>query len=239
MYRVLIADADPVRACRLEAGLLDFSVKAMSVVSGEMLVAFCRDYELDMILLDLALDDARDAMRLLAEGEVTAGIPIVGIGAVGAGSDGGALGFRNLCAVLDPGLESRELARALCGYLEGGTSGGGGGSQQAGGTANLLGRDRGYQGDALPLLLRLSERTLQLARGLAGSAHEFGVDGPEMFHFVEKSSEQMHRRLVKIASSAPGLQENQLHDREVRHEFRNILASVRGFTATTYRSSAW
>lgn len=101
---------------------------------------------------------------------------------------------------------------------------------ETGGRTESPGWDKGYRGNALPLLLRLSERTLELARGLAGSANEFGADGPEMFHFVEKSSEQMHRRLVKIASGAPRQQESQLHDREVRHEFRNILASVRGFT---------
>jgi len=71
---------------------------------------------------------------------------------------------------------------------------------------------------------------VELAGELKGSASEFGPDGPEMFDFVGKSSDQMHQRLLEIALLDSVEQESRLRNREVRHDFRNILASVRGFT---------
>ncbi len=47
---------------------------------------------------------------------------------------------------------------------------------------------------------------------------------------MDKSADQMHQRLLEIASHDSAEQESRLRDREVRHDFRNILASVRGFT---------
>ncbi|NOY00543.1 MAG: hypothetical protein GXP30_12520 [Verrucomicrobia bacterium] len=108
MYRVLIADSDSVRACHLEADLLDVGIKAVSVVNGETAVAFCREYDLDLILLDLGMSDARDAMRLLRECETTALIPIVGLGNLDdeAGRDG-------LCGMVDGSLQRMDLAQSL------------------------------------------------------------------------------------------------------------------------------
>jgi hypothetical protein len=79
-------------------------------------------------------------------------------------------------------------------------------------------------------LLELSERILDLTGELKGSACEFGPDGPELFEFVVNSADQLHQRLVELAADEADQQEHQLRDREVRHDFRNILASVRGFT---------
>ncbi len=85
-------------------------------------------------------------------------------------------------------------------------------------------------GKPVEMLLVLSERILSLAAKLKGFASEFGPDGPEMFEFVEKSSNQMYQRLTDIALHDGEEQASHLSDREVRHDFRNILASVRGFT---------
>lgn len=218
MHRVLIADANPERACHLEADLLDLGVKAISVVSGEMAVAFCREYELDLILLDLGMSDARNSVRLLRECESTMKIPIMGF----SGGDD-ETGWEELYGVLDGNLERLELAQELLKCLPGWVapiSNGG----ESGESMEPL-----YE-NPLVELLRLSERIQELARELKSSAGEFGPDGPEMFKFVEKSSHQMHQHLIELESSEPELQKNRLRDREVRHEFRNILASVRGFT---------
>jgi signal transduction histidine kinase len=155
----------------------------------------------------------------------------MGLRGVGDGFDGDGQEWESLCGVLEAGMKSLELAQGLRKCLEGGSClERGGGAEEVVRAASFAGLGGGIHENPLPVLLDLSERILELARELAGSATEFGPDGPEMFRFVEKSSEQMHQRLVKIASSEPEQQGNQLRDREVRHEFRNILASVRGFT---------
>lgn len=231
MYRVLIADADPVRACHLEADLSDFGIKAISVVSGEMAIAFCREYDLDLILLDLDMADARDAVRLLRECEATAGIPIMGISRGGDGSEGDGAEWEGLCGVLDGSLKSLKLAQGLRECLQGGEGAEGQMKLETGaGTVDSTNPAGRLYKNPLAVLLDLSERILAVAGELKGSASEFGQDGPEMLGFVEKSADQMHKRLVEIASDEPEQQENRLRDREVRHDFRNILASVRGFT---------
>jgi CheY-like chemotaxis protein len=218
MYRVLIADDNPVRACHLEADLLDLGVKAISVVNGETAVAFCGEYNLDLVLIDLGMSDAKDALRLLGENELTAQIPVMGVSEVEDGGD-----WEGLCGSLDGKLQSMELAQELRNYLQ---------REEINTESDILGfaePETTYE-NPLPVLLNLSERILVQADKLKGSAAEFGPDGPEMFEFVEKSADQMHQRLIEINSGEATQQENRLRDREVRHEFRNILASVRGFT---------
>lgn len=236
MYRILIADADPLRACHLEVDLEDLGIKAVSVMSGEMAVAFCREYDLDLILLDLTMTDAWDAVRLLRQNEVTAAMPIVGIStSSGVVDAGNVMGRGELCGLLDGKLQRLDLAQALRECLPGAQSL----------TAEADGREKKQQvesdsylnsslvshakRDNLKELLALSERILILVENLKSSVDKFGEDGSEMFDFVEKSSQQMHRRLNEIddAQEPGGIC---LSDREVRHDFRNILASVRGFT---------
>jgi len=218
MHRVLIADANPERACHLEADLLDLGIKTVSVVSGEMAFAFCREYELDLILLDLGMSDARNSVRLLRECESTMRVPIMGIS---EGND--EAGWEELCGVLDGNLQRLELVKELLKCLPGWVA------------PNKNAEELDESSEPLhenPLLelLKLSERIQDLAQELKKSVREFGPDGPEMFEFVVKSSHQMYRHLIEIESSEPERQKDRLRDREVRHEFRNILASVRGFT---------
>ncbi|MCF6311418.1 MAG: hypothetical protein L3J39_03110 [Verrucomicrobiales bacterium] len=237
MYRILIADADPSRACHLEVDLGDLGIKAVSVMSGEMAVAFCREYDLDLVLLDLSMPDAWDAVRLLRQNEATATMPIVGISTSNEeeASDGAVGGSGELCGLLDGKLQRLDLAQALRKCLPGEQSllvdtGGTGVKQRDESESYLNGASADHtEEDNLKALLALSERILVLAEGLKSSADQFGEDGPEMFDFVEKSSQQMHRRLNEIvdAQESGGVH---LADREVRHDFRNILASVRGFT---------
>jgi len=231
MFRVLIADADPVRACHLEADLSDSGIKAISVVSGEIAAAFCREYDLDLVLLDLEMSDARDAVRLLRECEVAAGIPIMGISAGGDGSEDDGAEWEGLCGILDGGLERLELAQELRKCLQKGEKSEGKTKSEMGVEAvDFTDSERCLYENPLVVLLDLSERILAVADKLKDSASEFGPDGPEMFGFVEKSAVQMHKRLVEIASGEPDQQESSLRDSEARHDFRNILASVRGFT---------
>ncbi len=218
-----------MRACRLETDLKVLGIKALSVVSGEMAVAFCREYHLDLVLLDLRVGDARDAVRLLKGREMTSSIPIVGISASVETEGAERAALNDLCGVLDGSLPRVELAQTLQQWLPN--------------NENLVER-LGEQGERelylnsvqeshkepLVVMLGLSERILVLAGKLKIWADQFGEDGPEMFDYVEKSSQQMHRRLCEIACHDLEGRERQLRDREVRHDFRNILASVRGFT---------
>lgn len=218
-----------MRACRLEADLKVLGIKALSVVSGEMAVAFCREYHLDLVLLDLRMGDARDAVRLLKGCELTSAIPIVGIsvGSEVAGAEGES--SSDLCKVVDGGLPRMELAHVLRQCLPKKENRAESLGEQGARELYMNSVQESHK-EPLVVMLGLSERILILAAKLKVSAGKFGEDGPEMFAYVEKSSRQMHRRLSEIASHDREGRERQLRHREVRHDFRNILASVRGFT---------
>ena len=201
----------------MEADLLDLGMKAVSVVNGETAVAFCREYDLDLILLDLGMIDARNAMRLLRECEATALIPIVGLGGIDDEAE-----WDGLCGIVDGGLQRMDLVRSLRKWI--------GGEDLDKEDGEVTEGCKFFDDNPLKVLLRLSERIVELAGELKSSASEFGPDGPEMFNFVVKSADQMHQRLVEISVDDLAEQESRLRDREVRHDFRNILASVRGFT---------
>jgi hypothetical protein len=51
---------------------------------------------------------------------------------------------------------------------------------------------------------------------------EYGDDGPELFGYIETSSIAIRKKLNAVEDFS-------LHDKELRHDFRNMIGSVTGF----------
>jgi CheY-like chemotaxis protein len=83
--------------------------------------------------------------------------------------------------------------------------------------ADVIGRD-----PCLNRLRELSREILQTAASLRPRLAEFGEDGPELFGYIENSGVAIRKKLNGIADFS-------LHDKEIRHDFRNMIGSVTGF----------
>ena len=51
---------------------------------------------------------------------------------------------------------------------------------------------------------------------------EYGEDGPELFGYIESAGIEIRKKLSTV-------QDFSLHDKELRHDFRNMIGSVTGF----------
>lgn len=76
-----------------------------------------------------------------------------------------------------------------------------------------------------PSLNRLRELTrdiIGVTARLKPNVEEFGEDGPELFGYIEDSGRAIRTKLKSVDDFA-------LHDKELRHDFRNMIGSVTGF----------
>jgi CheY-like chemotaxis protein len=82
---------------------------------------------------------------------------------------------------------------------------------------NLVGRD-----PSLNRLRELAREIIQTAAHLRPRVGEYGEDGPELFGYIENSGIAIRKKLSGVADFS-------LHDKELRHDFRNMVGSVTGF----------
>lgn len=83
--------------------------------------------------------------------------------------------------------------------------------------ANAVSRD-----PSLNRLRELARSIIETALSLRPRIDEYGEDGPELFGYIENSGQEIRRKLNGVADFS-------LHDRELRHDFRNMIGSVTGF----------
>jgi CheY-like chemotaxis protein len=82
---------------------------------------------------------------------------------------------------------------------------------------DVIGRD-----PSLNRLRELARDIVQTAVSLRPRVVEYGEDGPELFGYIESSGIAIRKKLNGIADFS-------LHDKELRHDFRNMIGSVTGF----------
>jgi CheY-like chemotaxis protein len=75
---------------------------------------------------------------------------------------------------------------------------------------------------SLNRLRELARSIIVTALSLRPRIGEYGEDGPELFGYIENSGQEIRRKLNGVADFS-------LHDRELRHDFRNMIGSVTGF----------
>ena len=64
---------------------------------------------------------------------------------------------------------------------------------------------------------------IETALSLRPRIFEYGEDGPELFAYIENSAQEIRKKLYGVADFS-------LYDKELRHDFRNMIGSVTGFS---------
>jgi len=75
---------------------------------------------------------------------------------------------------------------------------------------------------SLNRLRELAREIVSTAAALHPRVAEYGEDGPELFSYIENSGFAIRKKLN-------GVSDFSLHDKELRHDFRNMIGSVTGF----------
>src|SRR5690606_20848513 len=75
---------------------------------------------------------------------------------------------------------------------------------------------------SLNRLRKIARDIVQTTASLRSHVSEYGEDGPELFGYIESSGAAIRSKLNEVADFS-------LHDKELRHDFRNMIGSVTGF----------
>lgn len=213
MNRVLIVAGERQTGDRYQQALGQEGFQTAVVWNPIQMVEFCRQHAPDFILIDLDLAElglwsAIQGVRGINNLER---VPLVGLASAANPQlfeKARAAGFIAVYPTFD---SSRQVVEALRREAEKALA------PQEVEMDDLVGAD--------PSLNRLREITREIVQttvALRARLSEYGEDGPELFGYIESSGVAIRRKLNTVADFS-------LHEKELRHDFRNMIGSVTGF----------
>lgn len=213
MNRVLIAAADEATAESIQASLSSSGFQTALVWSASQLVDFCRQHNPDFLVADLDLSGGSLSTALQAVRSVgtLANMPVIGVAKSEIDAPMDAINhgvseilIRSEAASLLPVKLQSIMNESVQTQVE---------PSEAAAAAGEQPIDR---------LKTLTNEVIQIATSLRPQIPNFGADGPELFGYIEGSSSQISDKLTEIDGV-------KLQDKDIRHDFRNMIGSVTGF----------
>lgn len=213
MNRVLIVAGERQTGERFQQALGQAGFQTAVVWNPMQMVEFCRQHEPDFLIADLDLAEYGlwTAVQAVRGVGMLANIPFFGLSSTGnsqliekartAGFSGVFATHEGTAPVIEA-LQSRVSASD---------------DETESDEELIVSRD--------PSLNRLREITRDIVTTtvqLKARIAEYGDDGPELFGYIETSG-------VAIRKKLSGVEDFSLHDKELRHDFRNMIGSVTGF----------
>lgn len=211
MNRVLIVAGERQTGERYQQALGQEGFQTAVVWNPIQMVEFCRQHTPDFMIVDLDLSELGlwSSLQAVRGIGTLANAPLFGLASAANPQlfeKARAAGFLGVFPTHD---SSRAVINALRREIER--------INAPAEVADVIGRD-----PSLNRLRELSREILQTAASLRPRLAEFGEDGPELFGYIENSGVAIRKKLNGIADFS-------LHDKEIRHDFRNMIGSVTGF----------
>lgn len=213
MNRILIVAGERQTGERYQQALGQEGFQTAVVWNPIQMVEFCRQHTPDLLIADLDLAElglwsAIEAVRGIG---ILANVPFFGLASTANQhlfEKAKAAGFLAVFPTLD---SSRQVLEALRRDVA---------RHQVAvkvDAADIVSRD-----PSLNRLREIARNIIQTALSLRPRIGEYGEDGPELFSYIENSGNEIRKKLNGVADFS-------LHDKELRHDFRNMIGSVTGF----------
>ncbi len=213
MNRVLIVAGERQTGERYQQALGQEGFQTAVVGNPIQMVEFCRQHTPDFMVVDLDLAELGlwSAVQAVRGIGTLANVPFLGLASEANPplfEKAKAAGFRSVYPTQD---SSRLIIEALRREIER--------VQVPAETevSEVVGRD-----PSLNRLRDVARDIIEMTVTLRGRLPEFGADGPELFGYIESSG-------MAILKKLNGVPDFCLHDKELRHDFRNMIGSVTGF----------
>lgn len=226
MNRVLIAAADPVTAEGVQSALATNGFQTAVVTDCGQLIEFCRQHTPDLTVLDMALSGGSvwSAVQAIRCESRLAAMPIVGV-APSVTDQERQQGMRlGIVAIEAKPVSAPNLVMAVRHAIQSATP-----------ATNITQMPtppaaQASANDPVNVLLRQSREIRTLTAELKPQVAAFGDEAPELFAYIENSGQQIEEELSRIAAEGPERSAIALQDKDVRHDFRNMIGSVTGFS---------
>lgn len=243
MKRILIADSHASEASRLQQALELQGHRTARLDDGGQFLGFCQQHRPDLVIIDVDLPVVNGwaAVHGLRAEESTKGIPAIALSAHASAIEEQqalSIGFQRLIA---KPLEMESMLSAVVEVLDAGPASGLGlafadpieapSSAQAVSSAvsNPVSDIDDEEDCSFERVRGVAHSIRDLIDTLRPYSTSLGVDGPELFGYIENGEKQISSELSAIEARGPEACENALYDKDLRHDFRNMIGSVTGF----------
>jgi CheY-like chemotaxis protein len=213
MNRVLIVAGERTTGERFQQALGESGYQTAVVWNPMQMVEFCRQHEPDFLIADLDLAEYGlwSAVQAVKGIGTLANIPLLGLSSTGSPQlleKAKAAGFSMV-------FPTHEGTKTVIEALNSRSAAAGAPDENE--TTDVVSRD--------PSLNRLREVVRDIVnttQRLKAFLPEYGEDGPELFGYIESAGIEIRKKLNTVEDFS-------LHDKELRHDFRNMIGSVTGF----------
>jgi len=214
MNRVLIVAGERQTGERYQQALGQEGFQTAVVWNPIQMVEFCRQHSPDFLVVDLDLAELGlwSAIQAVRGIGMLANVPFFGLASAANQQlfeKAKAAGF---LAVFPTHDSSRQVIEALRREVD---------RHQAPLEEEI--KDIVSRDPSLNRLREVVRDIVQTALSLRPRVAEYGEDGPELFGYIENSGHEIRKKLNGVADFS-------LHDKELRHDFRNMIGSVTGFS---------
>ncbi|MDF1741847.1 MAG: hypothetical protein P1U86_21985 [Verrucomicrobiales bacterium] len=213
MNKVLIVAGERQTGERFQQAMGQEGLQTAVVWNPLQMVEFCRQHSPDFMVVDLDLSEMGlwSSIQAVRGIGTLANVPIFGL--VSASSQSAIEKAKSIeMAGLFPTHEgTRKVIEAINSRIERE-------SFPTQSTELIVGRD-----PSLNRLREIARDVISVTVSLKQRVAEYGEDGPELFGYIENSG-------IEIQKKLNGLEDFSLHDKELRHDFRNMIGSVTGFS---------
>ncbi len=214
MNRVLIVAGERTTGERFQEALGETGYQTAIVWNPMQMVEFCRQHSPDFMVVDLDLSESGlwSAVQAVKGMGTLANIPFFGLSSTGNVQlleKAKAAGFNSVFPTHEG---TRSVLDALQGRIEEET-----------GVPEEPAPDVASRDPSLNRLREITREVISSTMRLKGHMEEYGADGPELFGYIESSGIAIRKKLNTVEDFS-------LHDKELRHDFRNMIGSVTGFS---------
>ncbi|MAS95311.1 MAG: hypothetical protein CMO55_19095 [Verrucomicrobiales bacterium] len=213
MNKVLIVAGERQTGERFQKALGQEGFQTAVVWNPIQMVEFCRQHAPDIMIVDLDLAELGlwSAVQAVRGIGTLANVPFIGL----ASTANAQLFEKAKTAGFVSVFPTHESARPVIDLIQ--TRLTGGEDEVDDGDDDIVSRD-----PSLNRLRELTREIIKTTRDLKPRVSEYGEDGPELFGYIENAGVEIRKKLNTVPDFA-------LHDKELRHDFRNMIGSVTGF----------
>ncbi|MCB1061621.1 MAG: response regulator [Verrucomicrobiae bacterium] len=225
MNRILIAAGDPTTAEGTQTALSSAGFQTAVVSDCQQLLAFCGQHTPDLVVMDFDMDGNGiwTAAQALRTEPRLASMPLVGIASHLSDAERQHAQSIGFSAVVDKPVSVESLVKTVRAAFS---------ATEASNVTQMPQTPSATPQvhDPVGILVKQINEIRQLTAELKPNVSAFGEEAPELFEYIENSGTQIHEELAKI--SAHGVEHSAiaLQDKDLRHDFRNMIGSVTGFS---------
>ncbi len=225
MNRILIAAGDLVTAEGIQSALSSAGFQTAVVSDCQQLLSFCGQHTPDLAVIDFELSGGSvwtTAQSLRGDARL-AQMPMVGVAGHLSEPElqhAHAIGF---AAVESKPVSVQSLVNSVRKALSATTA------------TNITQMPQPQSSnpsvhDPVGILLQQINEIRNLTADLKPGVASYGEEAPELFEYIENSGNQIHEELLRISANGVEHSAHALQDKDLRHDFRNMIGSVTGFS---------